>query len=81
MRPVTPLFGLKPPYPGNSERNKAEQDRIRPDKRSGFVTRVTRLRALLKACREALKGGEVERAERILAEARRVLTAPELTVE
>jgi hypothetical protein len=41
--------------------------------RSGFVTCVTRLQALLKACREALKDGEIERADRILVEARRVL--------
>jgi hypothetical protein len=35
--------------------------------RSGFVTRVTRLRELLKACREALRDGETKRADRILA--------------
>jgi hypothetical protein len=36
-------------------------------------TRVTRLRALLKACREALRDGEVERADRILADAQLIL--------
>jgi hypothetical protein len=39
--------------------------------RSGFVRRVTRLRTLLKACREVLRDGETKRADRILAEAQR----------
>jgi ribosomal protein S20 len=80
MRPVTPLSGLKRPYPAKLDPNKAEQDRIRPDKRSRSVTRVTTLRALLKACREALKDGEIERADRILVEAQRALAAIELSV-
>jgi hypothetical protein len=73
MRPTTPLSGLKPPYLERPDPNKAEQGRIRPDKRGLFVTPVTRLRALQKACREALKDGEPERADRILVEAQRVL--------
>ena len=73
MRPVTPLSGLKPPYPAKRDPNKAEQDRIRPDRGSRFVTRVTKLKALLKACREALKDGETGRADRILVEVQRVL--------
>jgi len=42
--------------------------------KTDFVTNVTRIRGLLRACREALKNGETERAERILAEAQRLLT-------
>ena len=53
--------------------DKVQQGPIRQGKRTGFVTDVTGIRELLKACREALRVGETKRADRILVEARRVL--------
>jgi hypothetical protein len=73
MRPATHSSLLQPIKPGVQERNKAAGVGWSGLERSGFVTRVTRLQALLKACREALKDGETRRADRILVEVRRVL--------
>ncbi len=73
MRPAAHCSPLQPTKPTRGEANRAAGIGWSGLERAGFVTRVTRLRALLKACREALKDGEVERADRILVEARRVL--------
>jgi hypothetical protein len=76
MRSPAHSSPLQPTKPGKGERNKAAGVGWSGLERGGFVTRVTRLRALLKACRGALKDGEVERADRILLEAQRVLPDP-----
>ncbi len=73
MRSTYPLSGLNRTYSEETGADKAEQGPIRQGKRTDFVTDVTRLRALLKACREALWNGEMERADRILVEAQRLL--------
>ena len=73
MRPRAHCSPLQPIEPEVLERNKAAGVGGSRLERTGFVTRVTRLRALLKACREALKDGETKRADRILVEARRLL--------
>jgi hypothetical protein len=73
MRPAAHCSPLQPIEPEVQEGNKAAGVGWSGLERSGFVTRVTRLRALLKACREAPKNGETERADRILVEAIRVL--------
>ena len=49
--------------------------------KTDFVTNVTRIRGLLRAYREALKDGETERADRILAEAQRALAGADRAVE
>ncbi len=64
MRPAAHSSPLQPTRSVRGEANKAAGVGRSGLERSGFVTRVTRLRALLKACREALKDGETERAHR-----------------
>jgi hypothetical protein len=76
MRPAAHCSPLHPTKPGQGEANRAAGVGWSGLERSELVTRVTRLRALLKACREALKDGETERAYRILAEAQRLLVKP-----
>ena len=76
MRPAAHSSPLQPTKPGRGEANKAAGVGWNGLERTGFVTRVTRLRALLKACREALRNGEMEYADRILVEARRLLAKP-----
>jgi hypothetical protein len=69
MRSVTHSSPLQLTKPGQGEANRAAKVGWGGLERSRFVTRVTRRRALLKACLEALKEGETERADRILFEA------------
>ncbi len=73
MRPAAHSSPLQPIKPGEADGNRAAEVGWSGLERTGFVTRVTRLRALLKACREALKDCNTERADRIMVEARRVL--------
>ena len=73
MRPTAHSSPLQPTKPGQGEANRTAGVGWSGLERSRSVTRVTRVRALLKACREALKDGEIERADRILVEVRRVL--------
>jgi len=73
MRSTQPLSGLIPTYSEETGVDKVQQGPIRQGKRTDFVTDVTRARALLEACRDALRDGETKRADRILVEARRVL--------
>jgi hypothetical protein len=73
MRSTHPLSGLIHTYSEETGADKAQQGPIRQGKRTDIVTDVKRLRALLKACREALKDGEPGRADRILIEALRTV--------
>lgn len=73
MRPERPLSTLIGTNSENTDPIKAQQGPLRLVSETDFVTSATRLRALLKACREALKDEETERADRILVEALRVL--------
>ena len=61
-RPACPLQPIKP---GEGEGIEAATVGWSRPERGGFVTRVTRLRALLSAAREALREGEIKRADRI----------------
>jgi hypothetical protein len=76
MLPVAHCSPLQPTKTGQEEPNEAAGVGWSGLEASEFVMRVTRLRGLLKACREALKDGETERAGRILVEAQRVLAGP-----
>ena len=73
MRAVHDSTGLHRETTEESEGAKGAQDRSSQVSATEFVTRVTRIRGLLKAAREALKEGEVARADRVVAEAQRVL--------
>jgi hypothetical protein len=73
MRPKRPLSTLIATNPEETDPTKAQQGPLRPGSETLFVTRVTKLRGLLRAAREALKDGEAERMDRILAEALREL--------
>lgn len=76
MRPAASSSPRQPTKPRQREANRAAGMGWSKPERDGFVTPVTRLRALLKACPGALKDGETERANRILAEAQRLLVKP-----
>lgn len=65
---------LQPTNREETAGDKAVQDGSGQVWSNGFVTEVTRLRGLLKAAREALAMGELERADRVLSETQRLLS-------
>jgi hypothetical protein len=73
MRPAAYSSPLQPIKTAKTEPGKDAGVGWSRLEKTDFVTNVTRIRGLLGACREALKDGETERADRILAEAQRVL--------
>jgi hypothetical protein len=74
MGPAADSSLLQPTNAGEREGNKAGEGGSGQVWRQEFVTDVTRIRGLLKAAREALSLDEHERADRVLAEAQRVLS-------
>ena len=81
MGPEKCLSELTRINPGDPEPDKAPEGLISQDRRTEFVTRVTRMRALLSMAKEALKKGEVKRVERILFKAQLVAARLGRTVE